>query len=204
MKIWVHLLEREINLMGRPRTGAKDHAGNFSERKQTLKHVFTLSTRSSCLYVNYRFNWSRVICDYVLIWIYKECTRAKQTLVFFWNLSFPRVFVSPGGHSVRRIRRTKPLSQNSWKYDFVIVNILVLSWLLTWYESLSSSVMFGTLSCSPYLNWQFGNQFCFVNGEFHCIIFKIIQNLILNPKTTNTKTALRARKVTGTFEKGPP
>ena len=35
IKIWVHLLEREINLMGRPRTGAKDHAGNFSDRKQT-------------------------------------------------------------------------------------------------------------------------------------------------------------------------
>ena len=35
MKIWLHLLEREINLMGRPRTCAKDHAGNFSDRKQT-------------------------------------------------------------------------------------------------------------------------------------------------------------------------
>ena len=35
MNIWVHLLEREINLMVRPRTGAKAHAGNFSERKQT-------------------------------------------------------------------------------------------------------------------------------------------------------------------------
>ena len=61
------------------------------------------------------------------------------------EFKFPRVFVSPCGHSVRRIRRTKSLSQNSWKYDFVIVNILVLSWLLTWYESLNSSVMFSTL-----------------------------------------------------------
>lgn len=40
MKIWVHLLEREINLLGRPRTGAKDHAGNFSERKQTKQTCF--------------------------------------------------------------------------------------------------------------------------------------------------------------------
>ena len=122
MKIWVHLLEREINLIGRPRTGAKDHAGNFSDRKQTNMFLHWKSrndrrsernlcncvktpeknsglpdgvwTRdlaipvrcsanwamkpltlgaghivhkkfNSCLYVNYGFNWPRVICDYV-------------------------------------------------------------------------------------------------------------------------------------------
>ena len=40
MKIWVHLLEREINLMGRPRTGAKDHQGTSQrENKQTCFHT---------------------------------------------------------------------------------------------------------------------------------------------------------------------
>ena len=41
MKIWVHLLEREINLMGRPRTGAKDLLGTASqtENKQTCFHI---------------------------------------------------------------------------------------------------------------------------------------------------------------------
>ena len=41
MKIWVHLLEREINLMGRPRTGAKDLLGTASqtENKQTCFRI---------------------------------------------------------------------------------------------------------------------------------------------------------------------
>ena len=41
MKIWVHLLEREINLMGRPRTGAKDLLGTASqtENKQKCFHI---------------------------------------------------------------------------------------------------------------------------------------------------------------------
>ena len=115
--------------MGRPRTGAKAHAGNFSERKQTKQtNMF-----SHCPQAVHACTWIIDSIDhesfYVLIWIYKECTRAKQRLVFLRNLSFPRVFVSPGGHSVRKIRRTKSLSQNSWKHDFVIVNILVLYWL---------------------------------------------------------------------------
>ena len=50
---------------------------------------------NSCLYVNYRFNWPRVICDYVLIWIYKACTMAKQRLVFLRSLSFPGFLCHP-------------------------------------------------------------------------------------------------------------
>ena len=40
MKIWVHLLEREI-IMGRPRTVAKDLLGTASqtENKQTCFHI---------------------------------------------------------------------------------------------------------------------------------------------------------------------
>lgn len=49
------------------------------------------------------------------------------------------------------------------------------------------------------LNWQFGNQFfasLIFNGEFHCIVFNIIQNLILNPKqqTQNSSPSAKSHR----------
>ena len=145
---------------------------------------------NSCLYVNYRFNRPRVICDYVLIWIYKACTRAKQRLVFLRSLSFPGFLCHPvdtawegsegPGHCPRIVEN---MILSSVIYSFFLDYWLDMSHLIL----ASCSVHVRDTYCSPRLNWQFGNQFCLVNGEFHCIIFKIIQNLILNPKTTNTK-----------------
>ena len=47
-------------------------------------------------------------------------------------------------------------------------------------------------------------QFCFVNWRFHCIIFKIIETLILNVNMASSKQLSRPEKLPGPFEKQVP
>ena len=47
------------------------------------------------------------------------------------------------------------------------------------------------------------SQFCFVNWYFHCIIFKIIETLILNANTANVKQLLGPQKLLGISRNGP-
>ena len=46
-------------------------------------------------------------------------------------------------------------------------------------------------------------QFCFVNWWLHCLIFKVIETLILNANTTNVKELFGPEKLSGLSRKGP-
>ena len=46
-------------------------------------------------------------------------------------------------------------------------------------------------------------QFCFVNWYFHCIIFKVIDTLILNANTLSIKQLLRSETFSGLSRNGP-
>lgn len=101
MKIWVHLLGREINLMGRP--GAKANARNFSGTKKTNLfshcpqevHAFTwiidFATGFKILFIHsfiYLFRWNWDIC---LEKIFFNAL-VHTTFFGFWLSSFDTVF----------------------------------------------------------------------------------------------------------------
>lgn len=99
--------------------------------------------------MNYRFNWPRAICDYVLIWIYKECTSLPP------EFKFPQGFLchpvdtawegSEGPSHCPRIVENMILSSliySSFLDYWLDMSYLILAWCSRhlWFASLKLAI----------------------------------------------------------------